>query len=283
MNPDEVFMSDAETLVREGRCLSHDAKGADHPMPLVLLHGFGGARAVWNDIVSALPVDRRTIAFDLPGFAESLDWPDAGHVGKAARAVETSLDHLGVDKVHLAGHSMGGATAVLFALNNPGRVRSLTLLAPGGFGSEINHRLLNRYAEASSREELEVLLEQFFGWQAPLPDGLVDTYWALRQKPGMRESLIRIAGAILDGDKQGVLPRDRLPWLGCPVKVLWGTQDRVVPTRQAHRLDGLVSTHIFEQVGHMLPEEIPAEAARLIAENIVAGDAIAYPLDAPGS
>ncbi len=37
-----------------------------------------------------------------------------------------------------------------------------------------------------------------------------------------------------------------------PIKVLWGTQDRVLPTRQAHKLPGVVATHIFERTGHML-------------------------------
>jgi pimeloyl-ACP methyl ester carboxylesterase len=51
------------------------------------------------------------------------------------------------------------------------------------------------------------------------------------------------------------------------VKVLWGTQDRVLPTRQAHRLPGRIGVHIFENTGHMLPQEIPDEAAYLILEN----------------
>jgi pyruvate dehydrogenase E2 component (dihydrolipoamide acetyltransferase) len=51
------------------------------------------------------------------------------------------------------------------------------------------------------------------------------------------------------------------------VKVLWGTQDRIVPTRQAHRLPGRIAIHVFEDAGHMLPLEIPDEVAFLILEN----------------
>jgi pyruvate dehydrogenase E2 component (dihydrolipoamide acetyltransferase) len=49
--------------------------------------------------------------------------------------------------------------------------------------------------------------------------------------------------------------------------VLWGTQDRVLPTRQAHKLPGAIAVHIFEKTGHMLPQEIPHEVAGLILEN----------------
>jgi pimeloyl-ACP methyl ester carboxylesterase len=49
--------------------------------------------------------------------------------------------------------------------------------------------------------------------------------------------------------------------------VIWGTQDRVLATRQAHRLPGRIAVHIFEGTGHMLPQEIPGDAAKLILEN----------------
>jgi pyruvate dehydrogenase E2 component (dihydrolipoamide acetyltransferase) len=52
-----------------------------------------------------------------------------------------------------------------------------------------------------------------------------------------------------------------------PTKVVWGAQDRVLPTRQAHRLPGHIAVHVFEGVGHMLPHEIPDAVARLIREN----------------
>jgi pyruvate dehydrogenase E2 component (dihydrolipoamide acetyltransferase) len=51
------------------------------------------------------------------------------------------------------------------------------------------------------------------------------------------------------------------------VKVLWGMQDRVVPTRQAHRLPGRIAVHVFEEAGHMLPLEVPDDVAALILES----------------
>ncbi|MHA7776269.1 alpha/beta fold hydrolase [Roseibium sp. M-1] len=244
-----------------------EAARPDDGAPVVLLHGFGGDRQTWLNIQTALAPKKRSIAFDLPGHGEALDWPRIGNAGIAAKAVTQSLEALGLTKVHLVGHSMGGAVAALIALRNPDLVASLTLLAPGGFGPEINHRLLRRYAVATEPDAMEILLEQFFGWEFRLPKFLARTAAESRRRPGAAATLETIAGEIIDGDVQKTLPRNELADLQMPVKVVWGTQDRVLPTRQAHKLPGTVATHIFERVGHMVHLEIPKEVTRLILQN----------------
>lgn len=244
-----------------------DASKPDDGAPIVLLHGFGGDRLTWLNIQTALSSKKRSLAFDLPGHGEALDWPRIGNAGVAAKAVLQSLENLNLDKVHLVGHSMGGAVAALVALRKPDLVASLTLLAPGGFGPEINHRLLRRYATTTDAEGMEVLLEQFFGWEFRLPKFLAKTAAESRAKPGATATLTAIVEEIVDGTVQKTLPRDELAALAMPIKVIWGTQDRVLPTRQAHKLPGTVATHIFERVGHMPHLEIPKEVTRLILQN----------------
>jgi pimeloyl-ACP methyl ester carboxylesterase len=233
--------------------------------PLVLLHGFGGSHSAWDGVVAEIGEARRTLAFDLPGHARSLAHPH-GSAAVAARAVLAGLDRDGLGPVHLAGHSMGGAAAALVALRAPERVASLTLLAPGGFGPEVNHRLLRRYAAATEEQELQLLLEQFFGWDAALPPGLAAEQAEERRAPGARQALMSIVETFFDGERQKVLPLANLGGLPMPVKVLWGTQDRVLPTRQAHKLPGRIAVHIFERAGHMLPQEIPSDIAALLLE-----------------
>lgn len=246
------------------------AKVPDTGAPVVLLHGFGGDRKTWQNIQTSLSETKRSLAFDLPGHGEALDWPKVGNAGVAAKAVTQSLEVLNVGKVHLVGHSMGGAVASLVALRSPDLVASLTLLAPGGFGPEINHKLLRRYAASSEANELEVLLEQFFGWEFKLPRLLAKTTAESRARAGACATLEAIAEEITDGSVQKTLPRDELASLKLPIKVIWGTQDRVLPTRQAHKLPGIVATHIFERVGHMPHLEIPKEVTMLILQNAAA-------------
>ncbi len=234
--------------------------------PVVLLHGFGGSHTAWDAVVERIAGVRHVFAFDLPGHAGSLAVP-AGSAGVAAKEVVAALDRRGIGRAHIVGHSMGGAAAALVALRIPARVASLTLLAPGGFGREINHRLLRRYAAAASEAELGVLLEQFFGWDRLVPAGLAAAQAKEREVPGATAALLAIVETFFDGDAQKVLPLDELARLALPIKVVWGTQDRVLPTRHAHRLPGRMATHIFEGAGHMLPQEIPGEIAELVLEN----------------
>lgn len=234
--------------------------------PVVLLHGFGASHAVWADVLAIAGGARRFITFDLPGHGRSIEVPH-GSAAMAARAVLAALRSRRLDRVHLVGHSMGGAAAAIAALMEPHCVASLTLLAPGGFGGEINNRLLRRYAAAEEEAELALLLEQFFGWEAGVPPALAAAQARERQAPGATAALKNIVETFFDGDRQKIMPVADLAGLSVPVKVVWGTQDRVLPTRQAHKLPGRIAVHIFERTGHMLPQEIPGEAAYLILEN----------------
>lgn len=246
----------------------------DKGPPIVLLHGFGTSGDAWKAVRAGLGARHATIAYDLPGHARSIRSESIGGAGRMAKAIIADLDGRGIGPVHLVGHSMGGAVASLIALRAGERVRSLTLLAPGGFGPEINHRLLDHYARASSEREIRLALENMFGWNNPVPGAMVDDLLELRGTPGQIDVLIEIAASMTDDTgEQGMLPRDGLAGLAMPVKVLWGTQDRVLPTRQAHKLPPLFAAHVFEDTGHMLIEEQEQAVVALIRQNARTGGA----------
>lgn len=246
---------------------------------VVFLHGFGGEGADWREIRRAIAgpsgAERPTLTYDLPGHGGSLLAGGAGGAGRMAKAVHADMEARGIGPVHLVGHSMGGAVAALIAMRAPRQVASLTLLAPGGFGAEINLPLLARYAEARTRETLTVALEQMFGWNREVPQLLLDQRLLARNLPGAVDALKSILPAMTAGEglerRQGMLPREDLAKLRMPVKVLWGTQDRVLPTRQAHKLPPMFATHVFEETGHMLIEEQEEAVIALIRQNIRAG------------
>jgi 3-oxoadipate enol-lactonase len=99
--------------------LAHDASGEGPPV--VLLHGLGLSRAVFDPVLGTLAERFRCLRLDLSGQgARSLEHED----------VLVTLDALGLDRVHLVGHSRGGGIAVDLALAHPGRVGRLALLAP---------------------------------------------------------------------------------------------------------------------------------------------------------
>lgn len=235
--------------------------------PLVLLHGFGASHHVWEPVAAALSRDRLVLTPDLPGHGRSLAYPGAGPVKVAVQAVLAHMEGEGIGRFHLAGHSMGGAVASLMALAAPDRIASLTLLSPGGFGPEINIRLLTRYAQAVERDELLPCLEEMVGYRHPVNAHSLDMLAGLRAREGQREMLLDVASRMTRDGVQGVIPREQLAGLPMPVKVIWGTEDRVLPASQARDLPPLFALHLFGATGHMLIDEQTEAIIRLIGEN----------------
>ncbi len=128
-----------------------------------------------------LAANYRVIVYDLPGHGRSVDYPNGGPPKIAARAVIEDLRLRGLTSVHLAGHSMGGAIATLVALGAQDVVASLTLVAPGGMGEEINAPLLRRFAAAQSAGEIAACLRDMSTPQAPDPSPTVEVLTRARQ------------------------------------------------------------------------------------------------------
>jgi pimeloyl-ACP methyl ester carboxylesterase len=234
--------------------------------PVVLLHGFGGSAKSWEPVQRRL--GRATLAFDLPGHAGSLMYPGFGNASFAAKAVIGELGQRGIAGFHLAGHSMGGAVAALIAISQTGRVLSATLLSPGGMSSRINAPLLRAFAKAGSEGELESCLRQMSAPQAGISSTLLQSMAAQRSVPGQKEALAHIVGLILRGEEQGVIPRPALEALAMPVTLVWGAEDRVMPCEVLQSAPGNFHSVLLPDVGHMLPEEAPQQAAAAIAQTI---------------
>lgn len=90
----------------DGRLLRYFDRGEGDPA-LLLIHGFGGDLNNWLFNHEALAAERRVIALDLPGHGESGKALARGDLDELSGSVLALLDHLDLEQVHLAGHSMG--------------------------------------------------------------------------------------------------------------------------------------------------------------------------------
>lgn len=234
--------------------------------PLVLLHGFGGRAAIWREVIDLLPPDLPIIAYDMPGHAGSLD-TEPGGAGRMAKAVSMDLEQRGMSRFHLCGHSLGGATAALIALRAGERVSSLTLLAPGGFGPDINAEALAAWRDAAHEAALRHALAAMCAERFVYPDAALAALAEARQMPGAHAALSTIYETMFvpgDGQRQGMLPTGDLAGLRCPVQLLWGTVDRVLPVSQSEGLPGNVRVTRLDAAGHMLIEERPGDVVRAL-------------------
>ena len=227
-------------------------KGSGAATPVVLLHGFGGGIDDWYDIQPDLARDRPALAYDLPGHGRSVDHPAAGNAGQMAKAILADLEARGIARAHVAGFSMGGAVACLMALRAGGRVASLTLLAPGGFGPEINGPLLLRYAAPDDTDELRAAMNDMAGPDYEFETKHVASLAALRRIEGQRGRLEAIHSMIAQDGRQGEIPRESLVKLAMPVTVVWGTEDPVLPFSQTAGLPPAFHFIPVPGAGHML-------------------------------
>jgi len=236
---------------------------------ILLVHGYGGDRNSWLFLQEPLAAKYRVYALDLPGHGTSAKDVGDGTLGVLADAVTGVLDALGADRAHLVGHSMGGAVALAVAARDPGRIASLTLIAPTGFGAEINAGYLRGFADAQTRRELKPVAGQLFADESLITRQLVDDLLAYKRLDGVDESLHTLLGTLLDGDAQRGDSAAALAALGdaTPVTVVWGRADRIIPAAQAESVTG-AARHLIDGAGHMPQMERPAEVQAAIEETI---------------
>ena len=97
--------------------------------PLVFIHGFGNDSHVWDLTAPLVAPHYRTLAFDLPGHGDSDNDPEQLYDPESlSHSLECGLDALGIERVVLVGHSLGGRVAMHFAVRNPGRMAGLVLV-----------------------------------------------------------------------------------------------------------------------------------------------------------
>jgi len=232
--------------------------------PIVLLHGFGATSAIWRPVIEKLE-GRAILAYDLPGHGRSLGYPNAGSPGTAAKAISADLAARGIERAHVVGHSMGGAIATLISLMNPDLPASLTLLAPGGYGPEINALLLRRYGSAAEADAIAACLKEMSGPDAEITGEVARDRAKARQAPGQIAMLEKIAALITRDERQGVIPADSVQSLKMPVTVLWGVHDNVLPISQMDAMPAHWRKISLDCAGHMLAEEAPEKVAEQIA------------------
>jgi pyruvate dehydrogenase E2 component (dihydrolipoamide acetyltransferase) len=251
-----------------GRRLRYLELGESGGVPLLLVHGFGADLNTWMFTQPALAAGRRVVALDLPGHGGSAKDVGGGDAEGLTDAVEGALGALGIERVHLVGHSMGGAIAALAALRQPERVASLTLIAPAGLGPEINGSFVDGFVRASRRREASEILSLLVYDSALISRAMVEDVLRYKRLDGVTAALMKIAEAWFGGGRQSLDLIGRIMTLSLPVQLIWGREDRVIPAAHAEALAARLPVHILDASGHLPHMEKAGEVNRLIGQFI---------------
>jgi pyruvate dehydrogenase E2 component (dihydrolipoyllysine-residue acetyltransferase) len=239
--------------------------GAGAATPALLVHGFGADLNSWMFTQPALAENRRVVALDLPGHGGSTKALDGADAASFAAVIDRALAALGIDRVHLVGHSMGGAIALNFAAWQPERVASLTLIASAELGPEINGEFITGFVRAQRRREAQEVLALLVHDPALVSRAMVEDVLRYKRLDGVQAALETIAAEWFPGAIQRVGNAVVAANLAVPVQLIWGRADRIIPAAHAEALAGKRPVHIIDDAGHLPHMEKSGEVNRLIA------------------
>jgi abhydrolase domain-containing protein 6 len=239
---------------------------------VVLVHGFGATKDIWDVVAAQLTPRYRVIVPDLPGFGESpVRDGETYDAERQARRVRALLDALGVRDHHIGGSSMGGLISVVYAGLYPEAVRSLLIAAAPGVRapekSDLSWRLEagGNPLLVGSEADLDQLLELVFFRPPSIPGPIRRAM--LHDAIDRRATYARIFKD-LAGSGEGAL-ETLLPKITARTLVVWGRHDRLVHPSSVDvftRLMPDAEKTIFEGCGHALPRECPALLAQRYRE-----------------
>jgi pyruvate dehydrogenase E2 component (dihydrolipoamide acetyltransferase) len=234
---DEDAQSAYATAEIDGITVRYARRGEGDGVPVLFLHGFGGDLGNWLFNLDALAEAVPVIALDLPGHGQSTPRLPGAKLGDLAEFVARFLDAIGVERVHVVGHSMGGAIAARLALDRPARVASVALVNSAGLGAEIDSGYIDGFVSAASRRELKPVVERLFA----------------------DASLV---------SRQAEQPALELGRVGVPLLVVWGREDSVIPAAHAANAPQGATVAVLDGAGHMSMMEKASEVNALLKRHI---------------
>ncbi|HSP09838.1 MAG TPA: 2-succinyl-6-hydroxy-2,4-cyclohexadiene-1-carboxylate synthase [Candidatus Dormibacteraeota bacterium] len=250
-----------------------------HGVPVTLLHGFTQSGRSWREVIARVGAGFRWIVPDLRGHGETRTRPDAPCSMEACTDDLLMLwDHLGVERTHLAGYSMGGRLALHVAARHPERLLSLlTIGAHAGLDEsarEGRRRGDEALAERIEQDGLESFVDYWGG--LPLFAGFErrGPSFVAQVRAQRLENHVAGLACSLRGMGAGVMEPvwDELASLKVPCTFVAGQLDHGY-VASARRLAATVPSARFEIVqrtGHSVHQERPDAFAKVLAAHLAA-------------
>lgn len=234
---------------------------------LLLLPGFCEDSSIWDDFMAHLSNDVLVLRMDYPGIGTN-PLPDPAEMSTYAHAVYDMMERAGIDRVVLAGHSMGGYVAMEFAARWPQHLAGISLFHSHPFADTPERReIRQRGIEMLRSGKKDLYVSQLFpglfakAFAEAYPEiinGLI-----AKAKQQSTESIIAALEAMITRQDHG----DTMRHIACPVQFIIGTEDKIVdpgPVLRASMWPEVSDVQLLHGVGHMGMLEAPETAAQAI-------------------
>ncbi|MCF6782299.1 alpha/beta fold hydrolase [Stutzerimonas stutzeri] len=246
---------------------------------VVMLHGSGPGASGWSNfsrnVEPLAAAGYRVVLMDCPGWSksDSIVCSDS-RSALNARVLKGLLDHLGIARVHLIGNSMGGHSAVAFALEYPQCTDRLVLMGGGTGGVSPfvpmpteGIKLLQKVYRDPTQENLQQMMDIFVHDAGDLTPELIAG--RLENILKRRDHLENFTKSLAVNPRQFPDMSQRLGEITAPTLVIWGRNDRFVPMDTGLRLvAGIPNSelHLFNNCGHWVQWEHAERFNRLVAD-----------------
>lgn len=230
---------------------------------VVMLHGSGPGATGWanfnRNIDPFVAAGYRVLLINCPGWGQSDPVVCTGSRSELnAGAVKGVLDALGIEKADLVGNSMGGHSAVAFALANPARVGKLVLMGGGTGGPSLyapmpteGIKLLQGLYRDPTIEKLKAMMNVFVYDASALTEAQMQM--RLDNMRSRLDHLENFVKSLAANPRQFPDQNARLHEISAPTLIVWGRDDRFVPMDVGLRLlAGIPNSqlHVFARCGH---------------------------------
>ena len=227
--------------------------------PLMLIHGFPFDHTIWNGVSTLLKDEFTLILPDLRGFGQSTTVETPYTMSDMADDLADLLDHLGIEKAALAGHSMGGYVALAFAKKYPQRVSGLCLVASQA-AADLPERKANRYKDADAVVQMGVGIIA----EGMTPKLSADADLQAFLRPLMeRQTPPAVIGSLKAmAEREDLL--SHLSSVAFPVILIHGDADKLIPIEHAREIQTVQPSAqlvALQGVGHMPMMESPGGTA----------------------
>lgn len=243
--------------------------------PLLLIHGVASSLHTWSEWHDILSTEYTVISLDIPGFGLTGPHPQDDYTtGMYGRVFNRLLDHLGLDRVFMAGNSLGGLLTWNYALQFPERLCGIALLNSAGLNthwedlSDIGFMLaLHPYSRGMThvltpRSLVRASLRNAVFDPIHVTGEKVTRYHELLLREGNRESFSKILDKLVITGEDNLA---RLAKISVPTLILWGVHDNLITVGYAYQFERAISNArliIYEEAGHLPMEEIPERSAQ---------------------